>query len=157
MQKCVWLCCLACDAAVKADVRMRKRASVCRREDADAAVLSRWIKNTLGGQRALARKALSSKPLVNKGNSEEQWEAKAIVDVELATAAGGGWIGESRGREQLHVSSFCVAIFTAYLLLSCCRVAVNAFRAAAAALHGGVQDAETSLRVYRVRVRAQDI
>ena len=84
-------------------------------------------------------------------------EAKAIVDVELATAAGGGWIGESRGREQLHVSSFCVAIFTAYLLLSCCRVAVNAFRAAAAALHGGVQDAETSLRVYRVRVRAQDI
>jgi hypothetical protein len=30
------------------------------------------------------------------------------------------------------VLSFCVAIFTAYLLLSCCRVAVNAFRDIAA-------------------------
>jgi hypothetical protein len=47
------------------------------------------------------------------------------------------------------VLSFCVAvaIFTAYLLLSCCRVAVNAFGANAAALHGGVHDAETSLQV----------
>ena len=120
-------------------------------------MLSRWIKNTLGGQRALAHKALSSKPLVNKGNSEEQWRAKAIVGTKLATAAGEGWIGQSRGREQLHVSSVCVAIFTAYLLLSCSRVAVNASGATAAALHGGVQDAETALRVYRVRVRAQDI
>jgi hypothetical protein len=74
----------------KADVRMRKRASVCQREGAGAAVLSRYIKNTLGDQRALARKALSSKPSVNKENSEEQWKAKAIVDVELATAAGEG-------------------------------------------------------------------
>jgi hypothetical protein len=56
------------------------------------------------------------------------------------------------------VLSFCVAIFTAYLLLSCCRVAVNAFRdIAAAALHRGVRGAETSLRVYRIRVRAQEI
>lgn len=68
-QKCDWLCCLACGIAVKADVRMRKRASVCQRESAGAAVLSRWMKNTLGGQRALAQEALSSKPLVNKGNS----------------------------------------------------------------------------------------
>jgi hypothetical protein len=45
------------------------------------------------------------------------------------------------------VLSFCVAIFTAYLLLSCCRFAVNASRASAAALHGGVHDAETSLQV----------
>ena len=89
----MWVDCavLLAVSLFKADVRMRKRASVCRREDADAAVLSRWIKNTLGGQRALARKALSSKPLLNKGNSEEQWKAKAIVDVELATAAGEGW------------------------------------------------------------------
>lgn len=140
-------CFLACDAAVKADVRMRKGASVCQREDTDTTVLVRWIKNTLGGQRALAHKALSSKPLVNKGNSEEQWKAKAIVGTKLATAAGERWIRESRGREQLHVSSFCVAIFTAYLLLSCCRVAVKASGATAAALHGGVQDAETPLRV----------
>jgi hypothetical protein len=56
MQKCVRLCCLACDVAVKADVRMRKRASVCQRESVDAAVLSRWIKNTLGGQRGLAER-----------------------------------------------------------------------------------------------------
>lgn len=55
------------------------------------------------------------------------------------------------------MSSVCVAIFTAYLLLSCCLVAVNASGATAAALHGGVQDAETSQRVYEVRVRAQDI
>ena len=75
----------------KADVRMRKRASVCQREGADVAVLGRYIKNTLGDQRTLARKALSSKPLVNKENSEEQWKAEAIVDVELATAAGEGW------------------------------------------------------------------
>ena len=34
---------------------------------------------------------------------------------------------------------------------------MNASGATAAALHGGVQDAETSLRVPRVRVRAQDI
>jgi hypothetical protein len=74
----------------KADVRMRKRASVFQLEGAGAAVLSRYIKNTLGDQRALARKALPSKPLVNKENSEEQWKAKAIVDVELATAAGEG-------------------------------------------------------------------
>ena len=53
--------------------------------------LAGGIKNTLGGQRALARKALSGKPLVNKENSEEQWKAEAIVDVELATAAGEGW------------------------------------------------------------------
>ena len=95
MQKCVWLCCLACDVAVKAgvlkaDVRMRKRTSVCQLESADAAVLSRQIKNTLGGQRALVQRALSSKPLVNKGNSEEQWKPEAIVDVELATAADEG-------------------------------------------------------------------
>lgn len=120
-------------------------------------MLIRWIKNTLGGQRALAHKALSSKPLVNKGNSEEQWKAKAVVGTKLATAAGEGWIGVSRGREQLHVSSFCVAIFMAYLLLSCCRVAVNTSGATPAALHGGIQHAETPLRVYRVRVRAQDI
>jgi hypothetical protein len=94
VQKCGRLCSLACDIAIKANVRMRKRASVCQREDADATVLSRWIKNTLGGQRALARKALSRKPLVNKENSEEQWKAKAIVDVELATAAGEGQSGE---------------------------------------------------------------
>jgi hypothetical protein len=37
-----------------------------------------------------------------------------------------------------------MAIFTAYLLLFC-RVVVNAFRASAAALHGGVHDTETSL------------
>ena len=53
--------------------------------------------------------------------------------------------------------SFCVAIFTAYLLLSCCRVAVNTSGATAAALHGGVHGDETSLRVYRIRVRAQEI
>ena len=100
VKKCCWLCCLACDIAVKADVCMRKRAIVCQREGADAAVLSRWIKNTLGGQRALARKALSSKPLVDKENSEEQWKAKAIVYVELATAAGEGEGGESRERKQ---------------------------------------------------------
>jgi hypothetical protein len=28
---------------------------------------------------------------MNKENSEEQWKAEAIVDVELATAAGEGW------------------------------------------------------------------
>ena len=84
-------------------------------------------------------------------------ESKGDFYVELATVAGEGRSGESRGREQLHVSSVCVAIFTAYLLLSCSRVAVNASGATAAALHGGVQDAETALRVYRVRVRAQDI
>ena len=53
--------------------------------------------------------------------------------------------------------SFCVAIFTAYLLLSCCRVAVNASRDIAAVLHSGVHDAETPLHVHRFRVRAQDI
>ena len=42
---------------------------------------------------------------------------------------------------------FFVAIFTAYLLLSCRRVAVNASQDIATALHGGVHDAETSLHV----------
>ena len=55
------------------------------------------------------------------------------------------------------MSTLCVAMFTAYLLLSCCRVAVNASGATAAALHGGVHGDETSLRVYRIRVRAQEI
>ena len=53
--------------------------------------------------------------------------------------------------------SFFVAIFTAYVLLSLCCVAVIAARATAAVAHGGVYDAETSLRVHRVRVRAHQI
>jgi hypothetical protein len=36
---------------------------------------------------------LSSKALVNKGNSEEQWKAKAIVQIKLAAAAGEEWAG----------------------------------------------------------------
>lgn len=62
--------------------------------------------------------------------------------------------GEGRGREQEHVSSFCVAMFTAYLLLPRRCVAVNATRTAAVVAHGGVHDAEPSLRVYRVHVCA---
>lgn len=65
--------------------------------------------------------------------------------------------GEGRGREQEHVSSFCVAIFTAYLLLPCRCVAVSATRTAAAVAHGGIHDAETSLRVYRVHVCAKNM
>ena len=53
--------------------------------------------------------------------------------------------------------SFCVAMFTAYLLLSCRRVAVNALRDVAATLHGGVHYAETSLDICRISVRAPDI
>lgn len=55
------------------------------------------------------------------------------------------------------MSSFCVAIFKAYLLLSCHRVAVNASRDIATALHGGVHYAETSLHICRMSVRAPDI
>ena len=65
--------------------------------------------------------------------------------------------GESRGREQQDVSSLCVATFTAYLLLPCRRVAVTATRTTAAVAHGGVHDAETSLRVYQVHLHAPNI
>ena len=47
--------------------------------------------------------------------------------------------------------------FTAYLLLPCRRVAVNATRITAAVAHGGVHDAETSLRVYQVHLHAPNI
>ena len=72
--------------AVLLAVLLSKLVFVCAREQVFVngktlmlLCLADGIKNTLGGQRALARKALSGKPLVDKENSEEQWKAKAIV------------------------------------------------------------------------------